>query len=151
MPDKANGGRVVPLDRVTWREQIDRFHSWVETAGYNDCIEQGLRKAYYLSVLAPDPFWSVFASPCQEEEFDAAVEGDDLSEAAHLLLNPALAISTMTLDGRSHVTVRVAKLGFKGRFASFDHSTALLGAWAACIQAVDDDDVGLASHQSSPA
>ena len=125
--------RIESLDATIWLEAIRGLSADVMTLPDEPSTDRLMRRAYHLSLLAPDPFWRFFAAPIDEEAFEASIESGDPGESLDQLINPALLVETAKPDGKFEATVRVSELDLVGRGAGSDQTRAVLTAWCDCI------------------
>ena len=128
---ETESARPQPLDLRTWLEAVLKTKSLLEPDEI--AISRALRKTFYLSQLAPDPFTPIFATECAEDSFERLLDEGDLQGAACALFPPGLEIEVAKPDGKFIAIALASQIGGTGTGISSHPAAALLEAWFACV------------------
>jgi len=124
---------IEPLDAVLWFRRIQMIAN-----GELSCLENSLRHASHLVLLAPAPFRQHVGLAIDEQRFEALLESGDFDTAARHLVAPAGALSIgRTADATAlEATIRcpVLKCAVVGRGETV--ANAVIDAWTAHLLAL---------------
>lgn len=128
--------RDEPLDPVTWLRQLERLQISLQDPGECGTVDHGMRQAYYLARLAPDPLWLLFGSQVPEDVFERAMDQGDTGLALDAIVNAGLEVATERQGVGWSALVRLVGSNKAGEAAAAGREQAVLLAWIACIRVV---------------
>lgn len=134
-PDDAAQFRAEPLDITTWLGELGRVMSELNGAAEENA-ERLLRRAYFLSHLAPASLWALVGSPRTEDAIERELENGVSDRAIAGLINRSLELRTVNQRGLVSAVVGSPGLGVSGRWESRSEAIAVVGAWIQCSLAL---------------
>ena len=124
--------KIRPLSPELWFDRLGRLNHRLSTELIE--IEQALRQAFHLSLLAPGPFADILANSCDEKSFERLLEIEHYDEAIELLVkSEVFDISINVPDGHAVARIASALFNLKVEVVARDKVTASLTAWIEII------------------
>jgi hypothetical protein len=122
---------VEPLPSELWFKRLEMIAS-----GELASVENALRHASHLLLLAPISYRNIVRLTIEEIRFEKLLDLRDLDGAARHLIAHPLAL-TLSADGeRVQATVSCPVLGHPVRVSGDTVASAIVGAWATCLPAL---------------
>ena len=124
--------KLSPLAPDLWFDRLGRLNDRLSTESIE--IDQALRHAFHLSLLAPGPFADIIENSYDEESFEHLLVIERYDEAVELLVNSdVFDMSIDVLDGHAVVKITSALFNFGVEVVTLDKVSGTLQAWIKII------------------
>lgn len=128
---------IEPLEPVLWFDELRKILDRI-TAIDGEAPDAIIRKAYYLSLLAPEPLRPLISSSVSEDRLEGLLEGGAYDEAVISLINPllAMALSRSSQEGQFEAILQLPDGDSRGAGRGETVAKALMGAWIDCFVSI---------------
>lgn len=138
-----------PLSPELWLGRLSLLKKRVSTSSFD--IEQALRHAFHLSLLALGPFADLLGASCDEDRFEHLLEKKQYYAAADILTaSDFFDISANIADGHAVVQITTEIYVLNVEVTARDTTTAMLIAWIEIILNIEKAALDIDASSTDP-